>query len=246
MTKKRNRNHRKPSKRSESINIDLREVGKLIAVSLVVVVLIWVGKQVDEIPIKSIEIQSALEKVDKDDVRTIAINYMHDGFFTVNLTAFESQLNDIPWVFRATIKRQWPNRVVINIVEQQPYFRWGESHLINKYGEKFFVGDVTEYKHMPLLVGVDGREQTLISLYYKFSDGFKQVGGAVISFKEDARYDKEIKLANGIIINLGRGHTDKQIQRCLSSFAMLSKSERDAIASIDLRHSNGFAVRWNS
>ncbi len=246
MARNTKKNRRKAVKQSDAIRIDLREVGKLVAVSMVVIVLIWVSKKVDDIPIKTIEIQSELEKVNKSDIKTIAMNYMHDGFFTVNLSAFERQLNDIPWVYRASIKRQWPSKVVITITEQQPYFRWGDKHLINKYGETFFVDDVSDYSHMPLLKGVAGREKQLIDLYYKYSDGFKQMGGAIISFKEDARYDKEIQLANGIIISLGREHSDKQIQRCLDSFAMFSKAERNAIVSIDLRHSNGFAVRWNS
>ena len=230
---------------SDVARIDFREVGKLIAVAIVVIAGILATKTIEDVSIKTIEIQSALNKVSKSEIRTIAENYMHDGFFTVDLDSFEKQLNDIPWVYRANIKRQWPSKLVIEISEQQPYFRWGESHLINRYAEMFYVGDTQQYASLPLLLGVKGRERYLIDLYYKYSARFRQVGTDILKLKEDARYDKEITLVDGISINVGREQIDKQIERCLYSFAMFTKAERKAIASIDLRHSNGFAIRWN-
>jgi cell division protein FtsQ len=246
MTRKIKRNQRQVTRNnSESARIDFREVGKLIAVAIVVIAGIWVTKKIEDVSIKTIEIQSALNKVTKSEVRTIAENYMHNGFFMVDLSSFEDQLNDIPWVYRANIKRQWPSKLVIKISEQQPYFRWGENHLINKYAELFYVGDTQQYNSLPLLLGVEGRERQLIDLYYKYNARFKRVGTDILKLKEDARYDKQITLTDGISINVGREHVDKQIERCLYSFAMFTKAEREAIASIDLRHSNGFAVRWN-
>ena len=246
MAKKIKRNQRNVTRNnSAAVRIDFREVGKLVAVALVVIAGIWGTKKIEDVSIKTIEIQSALNKVSKSDIRTIAENYMHDGFFTVDLGSFEDQLNNIPWVYRANIKRQWPSKLVIVINEQQPYFRWGEHHLINKYAEVFYVENTQQYASLPLLQGVKGRERYLIDLYYKYSARFQQVGSDIMKLKEDARYDKKITLVDGISINIGREKIDKQIERCLYSFAMFTKAEREAIASIDLRHSNGFAIRWN-
>ncbi len=246
MANRKNKNQRRTTRNSEVPRIDFREVGKLVAVAVVVIAGIWATKKIENVPIKTIEIQSALQQVSKSEIRTIAENYMHDGFYTVDLISFEKQLNDIPWVYRANIKRKWPSKLVIEISEQQPYFRWGKQHLINKHAETFYVGDTQQYSRLPLLEGVSGREKHLIGLYYKYSSRFKDVGAAILMFKEDARYDKEITLVSGIYINIGRKQTEKQIERCLYSFAMFTKAEREAIASIDLRHSNGFSIRWNS
>lgn len=246
MAKKVKRNQRRVTRNtSETVRIDFREVRKLVAVALVVIAGIWVTKKIEEVSIKTIEIHSTLTKVSKSDIRTIAENYMHDGFYTVDLGSFEDQLNDIPWIYKANIKRQWPSKLAIEIVEQQPYFRWGKNHLINKYAEVFYVENTEQYSSLPLLQGVNGRERHLIDVYYKYSARFKEVGTDILRLEEDARYDKEITLVDGISINVGREKIDKQIERCLYSFAMFTKAEREAIASIDLRHSNGFAIRWN-
>ncbi len=240
------KNRRKQVKQRETVRIEFLEVAKLILVAMVVIAGVWAVKQVETIPIKTIEVQSSLSKVDKSEIKMIAHEFMHEGFFTVDLPKFENRLNNIPWIYRATIKRKWPGRLVISVEEQQPYFRWGQQHLINKYAEVFFVGDVEAYAQYPLLVGTRGREKQIIELYYKYNEGFKALGTEIVIFKEDARYDKELTLSDGININLGRGQTDESIKRCLNSFAMFTKAERKAIKRIDMRHSNGFAVRWNS
>ena len=69
---------------------------------------------------------------------------------------------------------------------------------------------------------------------------------SISAVEEDARYDKIITLSNGISINVGREKINDQLERCLRSFAEFSDDERATISNIDLRHSNGFAVRWNS
>ena len=246
MAKRKKKNQRRVSRNSEPIRIDFREVRKLITVAIVVIAGVWGVKKIDNVSIKTIEIQSALTNVNKSDVRNIAATYIQDGFFTVNLSRFEDELNEISWVYKAKIKRQWPGKLAIRIIEQVPVFRWGDSQLLNGDGHVFAVSNVNEFSHLPLLYGVEGREQYLMSLYKRYQEQFKRMHASILEIEEDARYDKKITLANNISINVGREHAERQIERCLYSFAMFSKAERAAISSIDLRHSNGFAVRWDS
>ncbi len=246
MAKRKRKNQRRTSRKSESIRIDFREVRKLITVAIVVIVGVWGVKKIDDVSIKTVEIQSALMNVNKNDIREIAKGYIQEGFFTVNLSRFENELNEISWVHKAKIKRQWPGKLTINIVEQVPVFRWGDDQFLNIDGEIFEAGDVSGFEELPLLRGVNGREKYLMSLYYKYQDRFDRMSASILEIEEDARYDKKIMLANNISINVGREYAEQQIERCLYSFAMFSKAERAAISSIDLRHSNGFAVRWDS
>ena len=246
MARRKKKNQRKVSRNSESIRIDFREVRKLITVAIIVIAGVWAVKKIDNVSIKTVEVQSALTNVNKNDIRSIAETYIQDGFFTVNLSRFEDELSEISWVYKAKIKRQWPGKLAIRITEQVPVFRWGDTQLLNRDGHAFSVKNANDFTHLPLLDGVTGREQYLMSLFDKYQDQFERMGASILKIEEDARYDKEITLANNISINVGREYAEKQIERCLYSFAMFSKAERAAISSIDLRHSNGFAVRWDS
>ena len=245
MARKRKKNQRTIQPKESVVRFDFREIGKLLAVAVIVMVGVWGMKKIENVSIKTVEIQSKLTNVSKDEVRMIAENFIQEGFFTVDLLQFEEELNSIPWVYKANIKRQWPGKLAINIYEQKPLFRWGKSDLVNDAAETFRVQDTREFSHLPYLKGVVGREQYLVNLYYRYEDNFSSAGVPIVRIEEDARYDKVITLANGISINVGRERAEQQIERCLYSFAMFSKAERAAISSIDFRHSNGFAVRWN-
>ena len=231
--------------RREAPTFDWREITKLMVFAVIVFTLVWVARGIDDIPIKTIEVASKLEKVNKDLVRSIAANYYQQGFFTAHLVDFENELNSIPWVYKANIKRKWPGKLVIAVEEQSPRFRWTGQSLLNKEAIPFLVNNFDAYQALPKLSGLAGREAYLASLYDKYNEQFKRLGFSIASIEEDARYDKVITLLNGISINVGREKTNQQIERCLQSFSEFTENERAAIASIDLRHSNGFAVRWN-
>ena len=64
--RKRNRATRKSEKVTR---IELREIGKLIFVAFIVIAGIYVVQSVENMPIKTVVINSALQKVDKQDVR---------------------------------------------------------------------------------------------------------------------------------------------------------------------------------
>lgn len=244
---KRKYNNRRKIKRDTAISrIEMREIFKLVFVASIVIVAIYVVRGVEDVPIKAVVINTSLQNVAKQDVRDVAAKYVRDGFFTVDLTNFENDMEQIPWIYKANIKRQWPGKLVIAIQEQLPRFRWTGQSLLNEEAVPFLVNNFDAYQALPKLSGRAGREAYLVRLYDQYNERFNQLGSPIASIEEDARYDKVITLSNGISINVGREQTSKQIERCLQSFSEFTENERAAIAAIDLRHSNGFAVRWNS
>ena len=61
-----------------------------------------------------------------------------DYFFGVDLEAAQRRTESLPWVDRAVVRRLWPNRIVVQLVENQPYALWqneGEFSLVNATGE---------------------------------------------------------------------------------------------------------------
>lgn len=60
-----------------------------------------------------------------------------DYFFGVDLKEAQRRTESLPWVDRAVIRRLWPDRIVVQLVENQPYAVWqneGKLALINKEG----------------------------------------------------------------------------------------------------------------
>lgn len=241
---RKNRKHHKITQREET-RIAWAEIGKLLVSAGVVVLGILSARIIDDISIDSIYVASSLNRVSKQDIAQVVKDYELDGFFTLRLKEFENDLNEIGWVYKANIKRQWPYKLVIEIEEQMPIFRWNQDYLLNKYAQPFPIHGNESFEDRPLLKGEYGREQVLAQLYKEYNHEFGALGITIKSLEEDARYDKVMHLSNGVIINMGRDNVELQMQRCLKMFALLSDEERAAIATIDLRHSHGLAISWS-
>lgn len=246
MKKRRVTRRRKTSTPKKLTRIEMRDVRNLVLTSLFVIGVLFAVRVIADVPIKTVQVNSNLVNVDKLEIKEIVTKFYTQGFFTIKLNDFEEELENIEWVYQAKIKRKWPNTLVINMLEQEPAFRWAEQSLLNKNFETFFVEENSNFAHLPKLKGSIGRQHYLSSLYNKYNKYFERHGLSISSIEEDARYDKLIRLDNGIRINIGKEQVERKIERCLLSFEEFSIDEIAAIASIDLRHSNGFAVRWNT
>ncbi len=61
-----------------------------------------------------------------------------DYFFGVDLKEAQIRTESLPWVDRAVVRRLWPNRIVVQLVENQPYAIWqkeGQLALVDYAGE---------------------------------------------------------------------------------------------------------------
>ena len=225
--------------------IEIRDVRNLILISLLMICGIFAFQKISAVPIHTIMVNSQVQHVDKQKIREVAAKYYQKGFFTVGLAKFEQELEQVPWVDQANIQRQWPNKLMIEITEQAPVFRWSKHELLNTKAEKFFVEDNSAFANLPLLSGSNGREKALARMYVEYNSDFRALNMPINSIVEDARYEKQIRLVNGILINVGKEQVDEKLNRLLRSFKEFKSDELAAIAAIDLRHSNGFSVRWN-
>ncbi len=66
----------------------------------------------------------------------------------------------------------------------------------------------------------------------------------MVEFKEDSRGSWQIKLENGMTLKIGREHQEKRLRRFMVGYAESLKPVINNVKTIDLRYTNGFAVKW--
>ena len=89
-------------------------------------------------------------------------------FFTLNLDRARAALAQVPWVRRASLRRQWPQRLEVTIEEHEPLARWNDDALVNANGEIFtadFEGDLPQFQ------GADARAAEVTARYREWSIG---------------------------------------------------------------------------
>lgn len=83
---------------------------------------------------------AVLRHVNAPSVRTNALGKLNGNFFTLDLNAARQVFESVPWVRRASVRREWPNGLAVEVEEHEALGTWGgadSGRLINTYGEVF-------------------------------------------------------------------------------------------------------------
>ncbi len=175
------------------------------------------------------------------------------NFFTVNLAAARQVFESVPWVRQAVVRREFPNRLRVQLQEHKAVALWGsdsESKLLNSFGEVFEanVGEV-EQEGLPRLSGPDAQSGEVLQMLRTIGPLFEPMDLMVDKLALTARGSWQLQLDTGGVIELGRGSIEEvatRTQRFLQSLTQVASRyarRPDALVSADLRHQDGYALR---
>jgi cell division protein FtsQ len=175
------------------------------------------------------------------------------NFFTVDLVAAREAFEAAPWVRKAVVRRDFPNRLRVQLEEHKAVALWGadsESRLVNSFGEVFEAnaGDV-EQEGLPRLSGPDPDSAQVLAMYRAVKPLFEPLDLAVDQLALTPHGSWRIELDTGAVIELGHGTREEVAARAqrfvqtLTQVASRYGRRPEALVSADLRHVNGYAVR---
>ena len=174
-------------------------------------------------------------RLNEADVRAAVGIYPGDYFFGADLSRAQARTESLPWVDRAVVRRLWPNRIVVQLVETTPtalYQQAGRLHLTDADGH--LVAPLTnDTARLPdglrLFTGPDANlHAAAITRDVKAVPAVWSVTTALTRFPS-GRWD--LHLDDGLVVRLPRDNT----QTALRSVARMSPEQRAAYAIIDLR-----------
>lgn len=175
------------------------------------------------------------------------------NFFTTNLAAARQAFEGVPWVRTAIVRREFPNRLRVQLQEHQAVALWGndsESRLLNNFGEVFEAnaGDV-EQDGLPRLAGPDLQSLQVLAMYRAVKPLFEPLDLSLERLALTAGGNWQVELETGAVIELGRGTPGEVTARTQSFLQTLTQvasrynRRPDALVSADLRYGDGYAVR---
>jgi len=175
------------------------------------------------------------------------------NFFTVDLQKAREAFEAVPWVRQAIVKRQFPNRLRVELQEHEPQAFWGgdsESRLVNTFGEVFDAnpGDV-EQDDMPRLVGPDGSAAQVLAMYRGLRPLLERLELGIEQVVLSGRGGWSLHLDSGATVELGRGTTEEVLARSQRFAQTLTQvtakygRRPEALVTADLRHTDGYAVK---
>jgi cell division protein FtsQ len=197
------------------------------------------------LPIKTIQLSGTFQHIDQQEIEKALSPFVGEGFFSLDIQKVRNSLNDKSWAESVSIRRVWPDRVMIKIVEKKPLARWDADHLLSDKA-KIFKANVNgkAFEHLPQVYGSNVEPKQVLQQYYDYSEQFRLLNEAISQINIDSRGAVDIKLSNGFKIKLGRDRVDSKLERLVSIYAQQIGPRRTEIQQLDLRYSNGFAVVW--
>ncbi len=162
----------------------------------------------------------------------------------LNVTTARESLESLPLVHSATVRKLYPDGVVINIVEREPYALWqvdGDVYVIAMDGEviDYFRPD-PRYLPLPQVVG-EGAQMRLAE-YFELIDSAGALSQRIRAGTLVSERRWTLKLDNGMDVRLPENDPVKALQRLARLDAAHDLLEKDVIA-IDLRMPDRVVVR---
>ncbi|MBD1553280.1 cell division protein FtsQ/DivIB [Pseudomonas typographi] len=200
-------------------------------------------------PITHINVQGDLSYISQEAVQQRVAPYMNSRFFSIDLNGLSADLQTMPWIAHAEVRRVWPDQVVIRLEEQLPVARWGDDQLLNNQGEAFAPRELANYEHLPQLFGPQRAQQQVMQQYQVLSQMLRPLGFSIarLELRERGSWFLTTGAGSagpGIELLLGRDHLVEKLRRFIAIYDRTLKEQITNIARIDLRYANGLAVGW--
>ena len=219
-------------------------MGLLMLSTLILVVLLSFPDINEQITIKKILINKSLQYVEKNDVDALLEQALEEDFFSLELNNVAEAVGHIPWVKSVQVKKIWPDTVLMNIQEQSPVARWGDTQLISATGEIFAPGNLREFDHLPHLLGNELQREEITRFYDQATLILRDSGLNISVLNMTTDFERRIQFDNGLSIILSAKQGLERIKEFSDVFQKHIAPKLENIAHVDLRYDSGFAVAW--
>ncbi|MDP1995765.1 MAG: cell division protein FtsQ/DivIB [Gallionella sp.] len=190
-------------------------------------------------PLHSVQMNAAPQRVAAEDVLQVVRGEVNGNFFTVDIERLRQSLEKLPWVRNVSIRREFPDRLVVALEEHRALARWNDVALVNTHGEVFVAPSV---ELLPEFIGQDGDSFEVAQRYGEFRQQLAALNLQVAQLVLTPRHAWRVILNNGMTLELGREEMQQRLARFVAIYPYGLAERADSVRYVDLRYRNGFAL----
>ena len=206
-------------------------------------------------PIRSVVVEGVYQFADKGQMRDRVMTQASLGFFNLDIEDIQRNVEELPWVKNAYVRRVWPESITVHVEEHKPVARWGDRSLVTD-GFKLFTPPQLKgtseprlqelVDGLPMLYSPERRHVSLLRLLNETRFLLDQVEAPLEGMVEDERRSLTLHLKNDVKVVIGHREVEKRIKRFSEIFRPYVAPVYDDIAKVDMRYTNGFAMARKS
>lgn len=231
-------------KQSNDVKIPSRKIIRylLLIILLVVtykVILNYLEPQV--FPIEHLKLNGEFNRINVPQLQQ-SIKPLAKGFFSTNMMKLKREIERMPFVDEVSIKRIWPNTLLLTLTEIEFVADWGKDAALTSHGQVMPI-KVQSEKQLPVFFGPENQASKMLEQYKELSTLLLPYNLSIAELSLNLRNSWRITLDNGTQILLGRKDIYPHLATFLQVYPKIKKLQDEKIVSIDLRHSNGLSVK---
>ncbi len=189
-------------------------------------------------PIEEVQITSTSTDYNNEKINNIAASIQGQDLLSLDLSEIKRVIRSDDWIKDVEIKKSFPDKLEIIIISQQPYAVYNSKIMM-------IDGTVIKASSLPLdlPIIIDHTRDRLSSKNILILTN-KHLQKINLDIKEIEIYDSLVKVftSKNILIS-DRDNYEVNLNRLVLSFNDLQTLFKRNIKSIDMRYSNGFAIK---
>jgi cell division protein FtsQ len=133
------------------------------------------------------------------DILTAVHANRGDPILGIDIDAVRERLEDLPWVVKAGVERQFPDQLIVSVTEAEPMALWQRNQklfLVSRDGDVIETANIAKYSNLLIIVGEDApkQAQTLFDILAQTPDLRPHVTAAVLVGKRrwNIRMDNDV------------------------------------------------------
>ena len=206
-------------------------------------------------PIRSVVVEGYYQYTNHDQLRDRVMGQAKRGFFNLDIAEIQQEVEELPWVEKAYVRRIWPESISVHIEEHQPVARWGKDGLLSDNFKLFFPPDKwldenpslqVIVEQLPQLSAPERRHAALLKLLKTTEPMLSNIEAPLIGISEDERRSVILTMKGDVKVVIGHHLIEERIERFAEIFRPYIAPVYDDITRVDMRYTNGFALARKS
>ncbi|HPL63794.1 MAG TPA: FtsQ-type POTRA domain-containing protein [Syntrophales bacterium] len=193
-------------------------------------------------------------KVSEDEVRRLAGISPEQSLLVVNTGSVEKKVLANPWIEKARVSTEWPDRLVIKVTERKAVAlirRESTLFFLDREGNVFKKLDPDEKAEMPILTGffdrgLEDKDLILKAIrlldFLALQEGFPRLE-KVSEIQGDPSFGFTLLLDNGLCIQIGFEPYERKLSMLRPVLVDLSRKYPEAFLNIDAKNPEKMTVQ---
>lgn len=204
--------------------------------------------------ITQIKLKGQFAYVAPNEVQQVVFAEPIGNFFSISLDEVKRHVESLAWVQRADVRREWPDTLVVSVVEHRPVSLWNSlddnnsGKWVTASGEIVTADKPLNSSSPFLLKGVDRDSKRLLlkALQWKSQLANRGIEIEEVSLSASQSWQLQLKYfgqSQSFTLLLGRENVDQRMDRFQTLYDSHFRNTSERLLRVDARYPDGIAVR---